>query len=78
MDAGRFLNVVKCVQSQVVLLCNLLCKLLNLLVNLRWVFAKVDTVVDNCGNTFGKSVDLDAARNDVNSDRCLYTCQETD
>lgn len=76
MNAGRLLDVVKGMQSQVVLLGNLLCKLLDLLVDLRWVLTKVDTVVDGCGNALGKCVDLDTAVDDVNSDRCLHTCQQ--
>ena len=62
-------------ESQVVLLGNLLCKLLDLLVDLSWVLAKVDTVVDSCGNALGECVDLDTAVNDVNGDRCLRLCQ---
>ena len=74
-NTERLLDVVKGVESQVVLLSDLLCKLLNLLVDLRWVLTKVDTVVDSCRNALGKCVDLDTAVDDVNSDRCLYKCQ---
>jgi len=74
-NARRLLNAVKCVEGQVVLLGNLLCQLLNLLVDLSWVLAKVNTMVDGCDDALGECVNLDTAVDDVNSDRCLYTCQ---
>ena len=75
MNAGRLLDIIKGVESQVVLLSNLLRKLLNFLVDLSWVLAKVDTVVDSRGNALGECVDLNTTVDDVNSDRCLRICQ---